>query len=362
MMRKRVSLIPTASDGLAPVQRAVLRYLLARPEPPNCATIIKGLLAASDCPGEIDADTVDAALLTMSHPALCHTPLLTYHGSFGFEEGRLPGPVYRSVRLSPAALDLIVEAPEADDADDLWSPAPLLVRYPIALLLGSASWQLEIDERVPPEKWEQRERRVRCDCVHTLVGHTAAIERAMSRYRETGDFASCLTCLGENGPPIGCCVEPVAVGNDFAWGTWLRTQVNEEGNGVLPHGLLLGCRSPEQQETRGGTFEFLSLPVLQYINASPHGRPVLVVRQAGCGRCVGDEMTVLCRALGAQPFVHVREENGVSDDIEDSEVLPGVLLLPECDAAPCGDAEIASHIALEQLPLESFGVMLTQGR
>ncbi len=349
MVLEHTLLIPTASDGLAPVQRAILRYLFAEPAPLNCAAMIKDLLDARSRPDDVDADSIDAALLAMSYPGICRAPLLDYHGGMWDAAGRLPGPVYRSVCLLPAGLDLFV----AEPADcDLWSAEPLPVRYPIALLLGSASWQIEVDERVPQDKWEQRERRVRCVGVHTLAGYAGAIERTASRYRETGDLAGCLTCLGADGPPVGCCETPAAMGQDFDWGRWLRSMVVESGNMALPHGMLLGYRSAGQGHKDGdGAIELVSLPVLRYIQTGPAGAPVLIIEQPACGRFINEELDMLCMTLGAERF-------RTGADVDDGE-LPGVVVLSNGTDAGGRTGPPPSRVQLEPLADECYKAMLT---
>ncbi len=305
-MIEHSSLIPDAHDGLCIEQRAILRYLLYSPRPRHCWKIINTLLEAPNCPTGMSSVVLDTALLTMSHPALAQTSLLDYIGNWAFEAGWIPGPVYRSVRPSPTFVELFREESSRDGS--WWDPGPLRAKVPVSLIAGSASWETEVDDKIPREKQSQAARRVRCKSIHCLSCGLRDIVRNLHEFRSTGDLSNCLLFVDSQVWPLSCryrFIERPVVKVGELRKLCLRRCLREG----VPYGVLIGMRRSKQTNSMGSRMFIQSVPKINYIPSGRLGRSTFIIEQPACGRDLWHDAKLISQITTARLVPY--EEIGV---------------------------------------------------
>ena len=318
------------TDGLSSIQRAILTYLWHETEPTRCSRLIDDLMSDADRPAEVTPAAIDATLLTMAHPYVCSHPVLEYLGNPGSSDGWIPGSVYRMVSLGILGRGLVRESGVSARP---WSQDALPLRLPYGLLFGSASWLVEVDQRIPEDKASQAGLRIRCTAVHCIGSRPHDVRDAAQQLRSAGDLRGALTTLGPDGPPLGCysaecehAAHLLAEGGEFDAST-----VSVRHHGALPHGVWVGAEVQPRDGDAVATAHLLSLPLLTVAGQSSGAAPsnTLIVVQPACSRHLGHEVMALrrlggCRVRDAEGTVVIETEGGL--DVR--KLAERVLLVP----------------------------------
>lgn len=313
-----------SSDGLSTIQRAVLRYLLSEPAPPNCAKLIDDLLAAEACPGWVTAESIDATILTMSHRLLARLPVLEYSGPPVFPDGWLPGPVYRSVGLGQVGYGILLLQDRSPRS--WWSTDPLPLRMPFAMRFGSATWEIELQEGYADQESAQAERRLRCKSIHLLGCDEASMYQARTVFHEAQDLAGSMSALGPNGPFLACYlhyardmlseIQATATSTKESW-HWLPdchlSALSWSECGQLPHGLMIGIHRSLREHPNEVQFGIVSVPKIAIDWRRDCEDALLVaVEQPPCGAHLGETVEYLKAKENCLGLVFRGEELGTN--------------------------------------------------
>lgn len=333
---------PDGSDGLTKAQRAVLRYLLDRPEPPNTWRVIKDLMRHPQCPADVSAELLDATILVMSHPAFCHTPVLDLVGARDFEDGWLQAPMYRSVRLRMRGI-----VREQSIGTNWWSTDPLPVLVPVALLWGCASWKIEVSEDLPSSKSEQAERRLKCKCIHCLSTSRADVDSCIARYQKHANIDGVVQRLEKSALPIGCDGWRIknALTGATAGGRLEFIASIARWYAPLPHGLFVAIQEDEGSAD-GVKITVTSVASIRLILTEVDKELAVLVDQPACGRHLGDEVNILSNVFSATPIA-LAEESAVA----------GLRLRSGLSDLSLS-AEVCEKIPVVPLPVEAYEIML----
>lgn len=242
------------SDGLDPIQRAIMRYLANRTGAVHCNKVIRALMQAKNCPVSVTPNLVDGAILCMAHPSLNLCPALDYWGRYQSANGWFPGPAYRMVAMGITGKGLITEL---SAADDLWNPAPLCVHVPVALFCGYASWRIQVDDTFSDSELNQAPRRLTATTLHILACSLHNIYRIRDDYQSGHDL-------------------------HLAWESLIQC-------GASPHGRVVEKEVQKLPSTQKGMI-CTSPMVLATGQHESEGVTEYELRQPSCGSHIGDDL------------------------------------------------------------------------
>lgn len=116
--------------------------------------------------------------------------------------GWIPGPVYRTVRVGMGLFAFVENF--APRQSSFWKTRPLSNRVPVALVMGCASWEMELDPEMTEEYSSQAGRRAKCRSVHCLSSSFMNVLESVAWFRNSADLSQCLSFVDSKESPITC--------------------------------------------------------------------------------------------------------------------------------------------------------------